>query len=932
MLEILEPRIAPATLLTGGKTVEFKDVDGDVVHLTITNGVFSQNSVTKDIPGLDFEGPANGNQRLLGVSLSDPQFAGTGLSVKVITTVGDGKVDVGGIFARGNDLGAVVIGGGLGKVVAGNNVTPRVGIASLTVDSLGALDPDDFDLIDRDSFVRGGIALFKTTGNVEGFLDVSGGVQAGLGVVDIGGSLVGGTDGRSGVIETSGAITTLIVRQNIDGSTADDLGEASVFSGRGIGSLTVTGSIIAGAEDQSGRVVSTLAMGPVRIGGSLGGAMGGEESGAVVSLRGGISSLTIGGSLVGGTGDRSGFVEAGANIGLVTIGGSITGGDGDSSGFLRSFGNLTSVLVTGSLTGGEGENSGAIRSEGNIGTVVIGNGANPGSITGGGGELSGTVTAAERINAVTVGLISGNLQGGSGDESGMIAADTLGTVLVRGTIQGATGEFSGSVRAEDVITTMTVLGNLTGSTGDSSGAISSQGTIGLLTLLGGVTGGDGEFSGSIQGLGGLGTVNIGQGLTGGEGDDSGSIQAGGQVEDGAGGQAITPGNITKVSIGGAVAGDDGIRSGAVIAWNGRLADFAAGQGVTGGTGTYSALIYGGYGIGKVSLGSHLQGGDGDYSGRVATDRGPIGTVVINGDIRGGAGELGGCIYSTSGLTSISVKNIVGGSSAATGFIYAETNAGVITINGNLEGSAHTNTGLVLVGGSVKTVSVSGSILGGDAVDENVNRSGAIVAGALGAVTVGQNLQAGTVVDDSYTLRDSGAIRSDSTIGSVRIGGSIVGNDTHSAQITGRVLFGPIAKNTVIGSVQVTGNVSYANILAGIDLNNNWVNPWAQIGAVTVGGTWQAGSVSAGGKPGPNGFGVGDTVSPNGLNSQPAGNFSRIGAVTIVGGLVDAPGTDPYGFVSKNFGTITIGGVPMTIPASGASTPLGSDTWVNRLPA
>ena len=86
--------------------------------------------------------------------------------------------------------------------------------------------------------------------------------------------------------------------------------------------------------------------------GGLGGGAG-TFSATFLSLAGGLDRFTVGGSLIGGAGDRSGALEfetAGA-IGPVKIGGDLAGGAGHASGEIVDHLSIGSVTIGGSIFG-----------------------------------------------------------------------------------------------------------------------------------------------------------------------------------------------------------------------------------------------------------------------------------------------------------------------------------------------------------------------------------------------------------------------------------------------------------------------------------------------------------------------------------------------------------------------------------------------------
>jgi hypothetical protein len=241
------------TLLKGfgvtlaGNVATFIDSDGDKVKISASAGrVFTHGDFALGI-----------GHELLRIDLSGEggKFAGSNLTVAA-TKVGngDGKVNAGFIDAHGIDLGTVSVSGDLGQVDAGNAVLTTPAIASLTVDSLGALGGATQALgavFPTQSDVVGKITTLKITGAFKGFLNVTGGTYGDIGTASIG--LVDGSEqfGYHGLIRTSGDIASLTVLKGFTGGSE----LSGVLAGGTLSKLTITGNV-------------TSARGPVTFSGS----------------------------------------------------------------------------------------------------------------------------------------------------------------------------------------------------------------------------------------------------------------------------------------------------------------------------------------------------------------------------------------------------------------------------------------------------------------------------------------------------------------------------------------------------------------------------------------------------------------------------------------------------------------------------------------
>ncbi len=128
-----------------------------------------------------------------------------------------------------------------------------------------------------------------------------------------------------------------------------------------------------------------------------------------------MTSVTINGSLVGGSAPYSGTLELGGNVTTLAILGDVRGGDASSSGNISVEGTATTVTINGSLIGGRGHYSG------NLSGLTLTNVTINGSIRGGSATgltsliESGTVRTQLRLGTLTLG---GSLIAGRDDTNG----------------------------------------------------------------------------------------------------------------------------------------------------------------------------------------------------------------------------------------------------------------------------------------------------------------------------------------------------------------------------------------------------------------------------------------------------------------------------------------------------------------------------------
>jgi hypothetical protein len=335
-----------------------------------------------------------------------------------------GAVKVGHNVQGGADRTARIEGGTLASVTIGGSLLGGFGdtSGSLTASSIGPVK------IAHD--VHGGAGL--DSGKID--------ADAKLASVSIGGSLLGSIGGRSGRLESGAESTLVTIAHNILGGVASDSGV--VFAGGRLVAVTLGGSLVGGGDSRGGGISAAGGMGTVKIGRDVHGGSSVGESGSIISRGGNLASVTIGGSLIGGSGYDSGEIFSTGDVGSVKIGGDIIGGTIDDSGQVTVRGKLTSLTLGGSLFGGTSDSTGVI-SGAVIGTINLGRNLVGGSIASTTGTLdrSGYVESQDRLAAITVGgsLFAGwdTSTGGSLTKNASIRADAdLGSVTVKGSLHG----------------------------------------------------------------------------------------------------------------------------------------------------------------------------------------------------------------------------------------------------------------------------------------------------------------------------------------------------------------------------------------------------------------------------------------------------------------------------------------------------------------
>lgn len=526
----------PTATLVNDQTVTFTDVDGDLVTVKVSAG-------TLDLL-TNFVFAAHGvGQQLQRLVLTDAEFSGANITITAQRSAsgGDGSVNVGYVNAAGFDLGKVIIAGDLGAIDASDNDSSNVGLAELSVQSLGVFGTTTGapDLI---SNLDGRVPALKIRGDLRDatFLVADSLLNGNgtIGALTIGGSLIGGAAANSGLVSTANDLLKVTINGNVIGGTNTQTGVLEAH--RDFGSVALRGSLLGGAGPQSGRMVTD----------------GGEAA-----------TIAIGGDIIGGAGAGGARVLVQGNIGKVTLGGSLLGGSTAASGGIVSFGTaLGSVSVGGDVIGGAGLQSAIINSSlGTLGKLEV-----RGSVIGAGGDESANLQAGTGLGAMSIG---GAIVGGAGLNSGAIESGTggLNSLKLGGSLLGYRGATVGAGEASGLIETIalgsaTIGGSIYGGISENAGQLLTTGSMGKVAVGGSVVGGAGGFSGSIFSEGTAAQIRIGRNVFGGAGEQAGNIEVndrlsdlsiGGSVFSGSGelsGALMSDDDILKITIGGSLIG------------------------------------------------------------------------------------------------------------------------------------------------------------------------------------------------------------------------------------------------------------------------------------------------------------------------------------------------------------------------------------------
>jgi hypothetical protein len=489
-LECLESRDAPARVISGTQ-VGYRDVDGDLVTITFTKSFLTNSNFSSVFDFVDDQG----GQQLQKIDLTGVGAAAAGTSIATQATrhplSGDGLATLGYINAMGIDLGAVTIDGDLGRIMAGDTTTTTSGLKGLTTQSMGRFGTST-GAPDLKSKVQGKLDFLKVKSDMKevNFL-VQGGVDGKLGSLFIGGSLIGGAGDTSGRIISQGDMGGVTVAGNLTGAGGNFSGE--VFSSGRLAGVKIGGSVQGGGGIYSGGIYSAGDMGFVTIKGNLTG--GGGNGSGKVDTDGKLAGVKIGGSVQGGPLDFSGRISSEGDMGIVTIKGNLAGGGGKESGELSSSGKLAGVRIGGSVQGGGGFRSGGIRSDGHMGFVTIL------------GNLTSTVSCSSNLAGVKIG---GSVQGGPGGVGGQILSNgSMGSVTIQGNLAGASDEESGEVFAFGELAGVKIGGSVLGGAGSRSGRIFSARGAGTIVVGGDVVGGSALGTASLSESGFIHVKRIG---------------------------------------------------------------------------------------------------------------------------------------------------------------------------------------------------------------------------------------------------------------------------------------------------------------------------------------------------------------------------------------------------------------------------------------
>jgi hypothetical protein len=267
------------------------------------------------------------------------------------------------------------------------------------------------------------------------------------------------------------------------------------------------------------------------------------------------------------------------------------------------------------------------------------------------------------------------------------------------------------------------------------------------------------------------------------------------------------------------------------------------------------------------------------------------------------------------------------------------------VNGSVVGGSGTDAGAISANGTLKSLTIAGSLTGGTAAE-----AGGALAGVIGSIVVGGDVDGGFLVSGSTiasvtingsvsslaAASSSAFIAANTIFNSLTIKGSVTGLENGTAS-TPVVLSaggnGGVGKaDLALRSISIGGNVSFANILAGYDVNSAAFDRHAQIGTIAVKGNWATSNIIAGATntaAGAGNFGdANDASIPAAGTADTSTTLSSIASIKIGGTLAGTPdginAVDHFGFVAEQITTLSVNGVKITLTTghSNDDVPLG----------
>jgi hypothetical protein len=477
--------------------------------------------------------------------------------------------------------------------------------------------------------------------------------------------------------------------------------------------------------------------------------------------------------------------------------------------------------------------------------------------------VSKTAVALKALKVNSLGAVSGTQPSSAGVESkitGSIGSLTVLTDVKNAYIHVVNGSGFNDVKAVGKIGNINIGGALIGNVASSSSS---------------------DNTGVIQTDSSIGSIKIGSG-----GADDGIIGGGGRNA----GSIIAAGRIDSILVDGNLVGHDGANSGSILG-NGGIGsvkvtgDLKIAAGATQGGAGLSASIESGAGIGSVRIDGSILAGFGKESGTISAN-GKIDSVTIGGDLVGNGQETGG-IFASERLGSVSIGGDVrGGSSFFSGFIESHGDIGSVKIGGDLESginSASERNAVIAAGGTIKSISIEGSLLGGKGISSASIHAGLSGDGGIGSLMIGKKIVGGDG-ESSASITAEGQI------------GKIIVNGEAGVAVQGGLgrLSASIFSGSGIDSIKLSGHVQGSN-----GDGSASIQTIGSLAKLDIAGNLQGGI----------GIGSGAIAAFDDVDRGLAGD---LGKINISGSLMAGRGADSASVHSDgdikalNFGAVTVG--------------------------
>ncbi|HET6410364.1 MAG TPA: hypothetical protein VFG14_20910, partial [Chthoniobacteraceae bacterium] len=272
-------------------------------------------------------------------------------------------------------------------------------------------------------------------------------------ILELLGTVLEGENGGNGTTEEMlrsdilGDVKSIKVKKDISNIFLNIVGDLK--------SLSVGGSLIGGTSANSGEIFTTGDVGKVTIKKNILGGM--NLNSGLIQSSGQIIATKIGGSIVGGVGNSSGELLMDSDAKMIQIKGDLIGNEGLFAASIDSTnGSIGKIKIGGSIVSGLNTDSGSIRVLGTLGSLAI-----KGNVIGDDENavfISAAATkdgSAEAFNQVKIGgrVAFANILGGyNTDLEAVNAHAQIGKVMVKGDWIGSNlvaGAVSGSTEPED---------------------------------------------------------------------------------------------------------------------------------------------------------------------------------------------------------------------------------------------------------------------------------------------------------------------------------------------------------------------------------------------------------------------------------------------------------------------------------------------------